>query len=107
MNIPSNALELSLIYLEGMTFPLLLLLALLFNLKVFLFFSLTYIIIIAIFAIYGAKRDRRLDLIWNIPAYFFVSFINYVVFMEQLFREVIFLEKNLRWLQSQRKVVTL
>lgn len=107
MNNPGNALELSLIYLEGLIFPLLLLIALIFNLKVFAFFSLTYVVIIAFFAFYGAKRDKRWDLLWHVPVYFVVSFVNYVIFIEQLFREVILLEKNLLWSQSQRKVVTL
>jgi cellulose synthase/poly-beta-1,6-N-acetylglucosamine synthase-like glycosyltransferase len=107
VNNPGNALELSLIYLEGLVFPLLLLFAFAFNIKVFLFFSITYAIIIFLFAFYGAKRDKRWDLLWHVPVYFLVSFVNYAIFIEQLFREVILLEKNLLWLQSQRKVVTL
>ncbi|HSW97587.1 MAG TPA: glycosyltransferase family 2 protein [Candidatus Saccharimonadales bacterium] len=106
LNKPGNALELSLIYLEGLIFPLLLIVALVLNIKVFLFFSITYLTIILLFAIYGAKRDKRWDLLVYTPAYFFASFINYAIFMEQLIREVVFSKKNLTWSQSQRKVVT-
>jgi cellulose synthase/poly-beta-1,6-N-acetylglucosamine synthase-like glycosyltransferase len=105
-NNPGNALELSLIYLEGLTFPLLLLIALVLNFKVFLFFSLTYSIVISLFALYGAKRDKRWDLLLHVPVYFFVSFINYAIFIEQLVQEGILAKNNLTWMQSQRKVVT-
>lgn len=103
---PANALELSLIYLEGIIFPLLLILALIVNGKVFLFFSVTYLIVILLFALYGAKRDKRWDILLHIPTYFFVSFINYAVFIEQLFYEVLLSRKNLTWAQSQRKAVS-
>ncbi|HSW88547.1 MAG TPA: glycosyltransferase family 2 protein [Candidatus Saccharimonadales bacterium] len=106
LNKPANALELSLIYLEGLIFPLLLIVALVLNIKVFLFFSITYLTIILLFALYGAKRDKRWDLIIHVPAYFFASFINYAIFIEQLIREVAFSKKNLTWSQSQRKVIT-
>lgn len=105
LNNPMNGLELSLIYIEGMIFPLLLIIALVLNIKVFLFFSITYLTVILLFALYGAKRDKRWDVLLHIPSYFFVSFINYGVFIEQLVHEVIFSKKNLTWTHSQRKAV--
>ena len=105
LNNPSNALELTLIYLEGLIFPLLLVVALVLNFKVFLFFSLTYITIVFLFALYGAKRDGRWDVLRHVPAYFFVSFINYSIFIEQFVREVVLLKRNLNWFQPRRKVV--
>lgn len=103
LNNPANALELSLIYLEGLVFPLLLILAMILNFKVFLFFGVTYLTVISLFTIYGAKRDKRWDLIRYIPVYFFVSFINYAIFIEQFVHEVMFLKNNLSWSQNQRK----
>ncbi len=100
---PGNALEMALIYLEGLTFPLVLTLALILNLKLFLLFSLTYLTVIFIFAIYGARRDNRWDLVLNVPVYYFVSFINYAVFIEQFILEVILTRRNLVWFQPKRK----
>lgn len=104
-NIPKNALELSLIYLEGLIFPLLLAVALIFNFKVFLLFGITYFTVTSLFALFGAKRDKRWDVLFILPLYFIISFINYAVFIEQFFREVILLENNLTWFQPSRKVV--
>jgi biofilm PGA synthesis N-glycosyltransferase PgaC len=99
---PANAFELSLIYLEGLVFPILILFALITNFKVFLLFALSYFIIILGFAIFGAIRDRRLDLILFAPIFFFVSFINYAIFIEQLIKEVVLQKKNLVWFQPER-----
>lgn len=101
---PANALEISLIYLEGLIFPLLLLLALTLNFNVFLLFSVTYLLIISAFALFGAKKDNRLDLVLHIPTYFFVSFINYAIFIERFILEVILRKRNLVWFQPQRRV---
>lgn len=104
LNKPGNALELSLVYGEGLIFPLILLLALIFNIKAFILFYFTYVLIISVFAIYGAIRDKRSDILWVIPIHLFVSFINYTVYFEQFFQEVILRKKNLIWFQPERKV---
>lgn len=101
---PGNALELSLIYLEGLIFPFLLVLSLVLNFKVFLLFSLTYLVVISVFALYGSIRDKRWDLLLNIPTFYFVSFINYAIFIEQFILEVILNKKKLIWFQPKREV---
>lgn len=100
---PANALELSLIYGEGLVFPIILVLAIIFNIKAFILFYFTYVSIISVFAIYGALRDQRLDILLVIPIHLFVSFINYTVYFEQFFQEVILRKKNLIWFQPERK----
>jgi len=102
---PGNALEISLMYLEGLLFPLILILALSFNTTVFLQFSAAYILIISLFALYGAIRDKRWDLVLHIPTYYFVSFVNYAIFIEQFMVEVVLRKKSLMWFQPKRKVV--
>ena len=102
---PGNALEISLMYLEGLLFPLILILALSFNTTVFLQFSAAYILIISLFALYGAIRDKRWDLVLHIPTYYFVSFVNYAIFIEQFIVEVVLRKKSLVWFQPKRKVV--
>lgn len=102
---PNNAFELTLIYAEGLVFPLLLLTALLLNFNVFLLFSISYLIIISSFAIFGAIKNKRFDLILFTPVYFFISFINYAVFIEQFILEVILQKRNLVWFQPARKAI--
>ncbi|MBI2029862.1 glycosyltransferase [Candidatus Gottesmanbacteria bacterium] len=105
LNRPSNALQLSLTYLEGVTFPLLLALALILNFKVFIYFSLTYLVTVSIFALIGALRDKRWDLLLFIIPYFFASFVNYAIFIEQFIHEAVLLKGNLKWFKAKRKVV--
>lgn len=100
---PGNALELTLIYCEGMVFPLLILSALVINVRAFLLFYLSYFLFVSGFAIYGAIRDHRWDLLWVTPIHLFVSFINFGVFIEQFVREVILRKNNLVWFQPERK----
>lgn len=104
LNKPGNALQLTLTYLEGVTFPLLLALALILNFKVFMYFSLTYLVIVSVFALIGALRDKRWDLFVYVIPYLFASFINYAIFIEQFIHEAVLLKGNLKWLKAKRKV---
>lgn len=101
---PGNALELSLIYLEGLLFPLLLAMALVVNTAIFIQLSVAYIFVITVFAVYGAIRDNRWDIITHIPTYYFVSFMNYAIFIEQFFVEAVLRRKKLVWFQPKRTV---
>lgn len=103
INKPGNALELTLTYLEGLTFPLLLVIAFILNFNVFMYFSVTYLVIISLFALYGAKRDNRWDIVAHVVTYYFISFINYGIFIEQFLREVVFQKRNLAWFKPERK----
>ena len=107
MDKPGNALEMSLIYLEGLIFPFVLICAFVLNFRIFVMFSITYLAIISAFAFFGAVRDRRWDLLVQIPTYFFVSFINYAIFIEQFVTEVILRKKNLAWFQPERRVAAI
>jgi cellulose synthase/poly-beta-1,6-N-acetylglucosamine synthase-like glycosyltransferase len=92
---PNNALELSLIFGEGVIFPLLLVLALIFNIKVFMLYYLSYFAVVFLFAFYHAFKDKRWDLVLVSPIHLFVSFINYEVFIEQFVLEVLLNKNNL------------
>lgn len=100
---PGNALELSLIYCEGLIFPLLLLIALFVNLKAFFLFYLLNFIITLGFATFGALRDKRTDILKAAPIYLFITFIHYGIFIEQFIAEVILRKNNLIWFQPERK----
>lgn len=105
LNKPNNALELSIIFFEGLIFPFLLLLALTFNIKVFLFYYLSYTVIISLFAAYCAYKDKRIDVLFAAPIHLFVSFINYTIFIEQFVKEVILRKKNVTWIQPKRRLI--
>lgn len=100
---PKNALELSLIFTEGIIFPLVLLAALLFNQKVFAMFYISYFMTTLYFAFYGAFRDKRLDVLLIVPFHLFISFINYAIFIEQFLKEFVFKKNNLIWTQAVRR----
>lgn len=100
---PANALELSLVYLEGLIFPFLLILALLVNIKAFLLFYLSYLTIILGFAVFGSIKDKRFDLVLVAPIHLFVSFINYYIFIEEFVRQAVLKKNDLIWFQPERK----
>lgn len=104
LNKPNNAFELSIIFFEGIIFPFLLLLALIFNLKVFLFYYLSYTVVVSIFAVYCAYKDKRVDVLLAAPIHLFVSFINYAIFIEQFVKEVLLRKNNLIWIQPRRRI---
>lgn len=104
LNKPNNAFELSLVFAEGLIFPVLLILALTFNIKIFLFYYLSYTITIFLFTLYHALKDKRIDILFVTPIHLFVSFINYVVFIEQFVLEVFMNRNNLVWIQPKRRI---
>lgn len=100
---PNNALELSLIFLEGLVFPILILLALIFNFSLFVYFYLSYVLISFLFAVYGAIKDKRVDLLFVFPLSPLVSFVNYAVFIEQFILEVFMNKNNMVWVSPKRR----
>ncbi|MDD2823216.1 MAG: glycosyltransferase family 2 protein [Candidatus Daviesbacteria bacterium] len=100
---PSHALEHSLTYFEGLIFPLLILISLFINIKAFLIFYLFNFIIVFGFAIFGAIRDKRLDLFVVAPIYLFITLIHYFVFIEQFIFEILLRKNNLIWFKPERK----
>lgn len=100
---PNNAFELSLIFAEGLVFPFMLILALLFNRNVFLYYYLSYTAVALIFALYALFSEKRPDVLLIVPIHLFISFINYVVFLEQFVYEVFLNKNNSVWIQPKRR----
>jgi len=103
---PANALELSLMYIEGLTFSVLLFIFPLININFFKFFLAPYFVFMILFGIYGSIVRRRLDLLVYSPCYIFLIFINSFVFLEQFVKEVIFRKKSLFWFKPERRIIT-
>jgi cellulose synthase/poly-beta-1,6-N-acetylglucosamine synthase-like glycosyltransferase len=99
---PGRALELTLIYVEGLFFALLLLIVPLINIFVAIKLLVFFEIIIFIQAIYAALAVKRADIL-IVPAFYpFLMIINAWIFLEQFFKVILFKEKNLIWFQPER-----
>jgi len=99
---PAKALELSLMYIEGLIFSSLFFLLPLINIHYAFYFLCSYFFITTILAIYAAIEERRMDLLFVSLPYLILFFINAFVFLEQFFKEVIFKNKNLTWDRPDR-----
>jgi len=103
---PIRAMEVSLIYMEGLVFYFLMFLIPILNIKSF-FYLVAYCATLGIgFGTYAAIKRRRLDLLLYSPAYIFVSYINAYLFLEQFVKEVILRKRNSIWFHPERRAIT-
>lgn len=96
------ALEVSLMYGEGIIFSLLLFLLPMVNIRFFARFILSYFMLATVLSIYAGIKERRWDIVFIPPTYLLLMFVNSYIFLEQLIREVIFRKKNLYWFKPER-----
>lgn len=92
---PGMALELSLIYVEGLAFSFLAFLMPLINLYLTIKLFLIYCAVIFILCTFGYIKERRLEFLFALPCYIFLKYINAWIFIEQFFKEVILRKKTL------------
>jgi cellulose synthase/poly-beta-1,6-N-acetylglucosamine synthase-like glycosyltransferase len=99
---PGRALELSLIYIEGLFFSVLLFLipivSMVFALKLLLVFE----ILIIAQSIFAALKEKRADILLVPFFYPALMMINGGIFLEQFIKVVIFRKINLIWFQPER-----
>ncbi|MDP3882878.1 MAG: glycosyltransferase family 2 protein [Candidatus Staskawiczbacteria bacterium] len=101
-NSPGMALELTLIYVEGLIFSFVLFLLPLLNFYMAAYVFLIYLFIVSALAFFGSYKEKRFDLMLALPGYIFLRYVNSYVFIEQFFKEIIFRKKNLRWFKPDR-----
>lgn len=100
---PVAALELSLLFVEGLFYSIFLFVILVLYPTFFIFRVLPfYFLITLFFAAYAAMRNKRMDLIFYSPCYLFIVFLNASIFIFEFVNEVILRKKNLVWLKSDR-----
>lgn len=99
---PSVALELSLMYMEGIIFSFLLFFIPLISLHFYGWFILSYFVLTLLFAIYASWKEKRSELLLVPIPYILLMYINSYIFLEQLFKEVVFRRKNLTWFHPER-----
>ncbi len=99
---PKVALELSLMYLEGIIFSILLFITPFLSLKFFGTFIASYLVVAFAFAIFAAYKERRPSLLLIPFPYLLLVVINAYIFLEQAFKEVVLGRKNLTWFKPER-----
>jgi len=102
---PIKAMELSMVYIEGLIFyPLMFIIPIL-SIKAFYHLLVSCLILVLSFGLYSAIQRRRVDLFLYSPLYIFVAYINSYIFIEQFVKEVILKKKNLRWFHPERREI--
>jgi cellulose synthase/poly-beta-1,6-N-acetylglucosamine synthase-like glycosyltransferase len=99
---PKMALELSLMYIEGVVFSFLLFILPLLSFSFFQGFIKAYFSGIFLFAVFAAWKEKRFTILYAPFPYLFLLFLNAYIFLEQMFREVVMHKKNLYWFTPER-----
>lgn len=100
---PIAAVELTLMFGEGLLYSMFLFFVLfMYPLFFFMYIVPAYFVITFLFAVYSGIKNRRLDLILFSPTYIFFSFLNAGLTIFEFFNEVVFRRKNLVWLKADR-----
>lgn len=99
---PQAALELSLMYMEGITFSILLFILPFLSLKFYFTIIFSYLITATAFACFAAWKERRPELLVVPFPYLLILYIHSYVFLEQFVKEVIFRKKSLVWFKPDR-----
>lgn len=99
---PVKALELSLIYIEGLIFSVLLFLIPMLNPWLGIKFIGSYLSVAFFFGVWTAWIEKRPALVFAPFPYILLVFINAVVFIEQFVKEVVLKRKNLIWFKPER-----
>ena len=102
-NRSNNALELSLIYVEGFVFAMLMYVLPIINIRFYLILAGMFLIYSTVLGILGALIRKRIDLFFYSPMYIFLFYINAFVFMSEFVKEILKKEKNLIWFKPARR----
>ncbi len=102
---PNAALELSLMYIEGMLFAILLLVMPVIKLVISAYLFLFYIIFNMICGTITAIKRKRWDLFFYSPLLIILNIINAYIFIEQFVKEFIFRKNNLIWFHPERRAI--
>lgn len=105
INRPKPALELSLAYLEGLLFPILLIAVPLISLAFFVRLLLIFVMTSLIFTAYAAIVSRRFDLVLYFPHYVFIVFVNSSIFFLEFYKEIILKKQKMAWFQPTRRKI--
>ncbi|MBN2095752.1 MAG: glycosyltransferase family 2 protein [Candidatus Aenigmarchaeota archaeon] len=102
---PGNALELSLIYMEGLTFSLLIFVVPLLSMSFFVNFMASYFVLLFLFAFYGSYIRKRMDILIYFPLYTLLIFLNASLLLMTFTSEVVLKKKNNDWDKLERRKI--
>lgn len=94
---PANALQLSLMYVEGLAVSTLLYWTIVVSPSLIPYIIIPQVVLSLLFGIYAGLSRSRLDLCIISPLYPVMFFVNTTVFLEQFVREVVLRKENLTW----------
>jgi cellulose synthase/poly-beta-1,6-N-acetylglucosamine synthase-like glycosyltransferase len=103
VNRPASAMELSLLYFEGIVFSSLMFLIPLANIFFFFYYLAFYAVLILPFGIWGAISRKRADLLYYAPLFPLVSYLNAYIFLEQFAKIIILRKKSSVWFSPVRR----
>ncbi len=104
---PVAALELSLLYLEGIVLPLVLIALPLLNVAYFLEYLFAYVFVAYVIAAFAAFVNRRPSLVLYAPYYLVIVGMNAFLFIREFLAEVILRQRKMVWLRTERREVTI
>ncbi len=99
---PLIAMELSLMYIEGIIFSVLLFVLPFISLSFFLFYILSNLFFVIAIGTYASIKRKRLDLLFYSPLYMIIVFVNALIFLEQFTSEIIMGRKLDIWFKPER-----
>jgi cellulose synthase/poly-beta-1,6-N-acetylglucosamine synthase-like glycosyltransferase len=99
---PGMALQLSMIYVEGLLFSILALALPFINILMTVVSLGLAFVIVFVLAIMAAWEEDRPDFLLVVPAYLFLRYVHAYLYLEQFFKEVLLRRKNLVWFQPER-----
>jgi cellulose synthase/poly-beta-1,6-N-acetylglucosamine synthase-like glycosyltransferase len=103
---PIKAMELSILYMDGLIFYPLLFITPILSLRAFIYLLAHCFALGLVFGLYSAIKRRRIDLLLFSPLFVPIAYLHAYIFIEQFIREVIFKKKNLVWFHPERREVT-
>ncbi|OGZ78337.1 MAG: hypothetical protein A2358_03370 [Candidatus Staskawiczbacteria bacterium RIFOXYB1_FULL_37_44] len=101
-NSPGMALELSLIYVEGLIYSFMMIFLPLINLYLTFYLLLIYSAVVLGLSVFGSIKEKRIDILFCFPCYIFLKYVNAWIFMEQFLQEIILRKKRLVWFKPTR-----
>lgn len=99
---PKMALEISLMYMEGLVFSALLFILPFLSLRFFAAFIGSYLVMAFAFALFAFWKEKRADMLLVPFPYLILIIINSYVFLEQMVYEVFLRRRNLSWFKPSR-----
>ncbi len=102
---PGRSLELSLIFIEGLVFSLLLYIIPLINLSFALQLWAGYLCVLMIEIVVAVFLEKRWDLFSVIVYYPLIAYINAAILIEQFVKVILFRKKNLVWFHPTRLAI--